>query len=588
MPPTLVREPAIARHRTATDKSSSWTGPGEVAKASGAAQLRYMHAIFRGGDREVKGNYAVPHHKAGTDTAAVIAGVNNGLARLSQVSGVSDAERRGAETHLRGHRRDAGLEESMTGAEMRAAVEAVVEADELDEAEADRLLGAVVRREIEIRETQIVTSDAIPLAEQAVGDAGTALVKLIAPGWGSSGFYGAEMLKRDGPRVFHEGLHMYWDHPTTTEERERPEGSLTTLAGALTENARWAESPAGPGLYARVKVFEGFRPTLAEIAPHIGVSIRAFGRFEQGDAEGRTGPIVTELTAAASVDYVTLAGAGGQVVSMFEEAKRKGGDVEDDDTATLEEARRRLQEARTAGDWLEARLHMAFTEIADFLFGQGFVTREERKVLSRGMTAGLDAFRSVIDEQAPELVARDPFRGPDDNVTAQESKPTKEEETMSEKDTNTEAVREAEEAKATAERERDEARRDNERLRETELNRKARDHVRDLFAFDTKLTSERARRRVEEAAVAQIPTTDEGRKLDTAKLDEAVDAAYREEVEYLAEISGSGKVHGMGGDTDPLTETQSDEERQKVIDERAELLERSGLSKEAAKFAASR
>jgi len=39
-------------------------------------------------------------------------------------------------------------------------------------------------------------------------------IKLIAPGKGSSAFYPAEVLKRDGPQVFKAGTHVYLNHPT--------------------------------------------------------------------------------------------------------------------------------------------------------------------------------------------------------------------------------------------------------------------------------------------------------------------------------------------------------------------------------------
>jgi len=78
------------------------------------ATLRYMHTwVDPDGDPETKSAYKFPHHKAGTDTAANIAGVNNALARLSQAD-IPDADRSGVEAHLRKHREDAGLEEEET------------------------------------------------------------------------------------------------------------------------------------------------------------------------------------------------------------------------------------------------------------------------------------------------------------------------------------------------------------------------------------------------------------------------------------------------------------------------------------------
>jgi len=61
----------------------------------------------------------------------------------------------------------------------------------------------------DIYEESICLSDsgsAIPLVESATKQAdGNVLIKLIAPGWGSSGYYPESVLKRDGPNIFNLG-----------------------------------------------------------------------------------------------------------------------------------------------------------------------------------------------------------------------------------------------------------------------------------------------------------------------------------------------------------------------------------------------
>jgi len=198
-----------------------------------------------------------------------------------------------------------------------------------------------------------IDAEFVPLVEKAVRRDGTAAVKIIAPGWGSSGFYPKEVLERDGPKVFTKGLHMMWDHPTPTEEAMRPEGSLTALAGELISDARYLENgPQGAGLYADAKVFKPYQEAVNELAPHIGVSIRATGRATQGEAEGRKGPIVQALTAAKSVDYVTAAGAGGRILEMFEAARPQPAIVHREDTVD----EKKLNEALASRDQEIARL----------------------------------------------------------------------------------------------------------------------------------------------------------------------------------------------------------------------------------------
>lgn len=187
------------------------------------------------------------------------------------------------------------------------------------------------------------------------GDAPVRL-KVIAPGWGSSGYYSAEMLKRDGPRVFREGTQMYADHPTRTEERDRPERSIKDLAGVLKTAAYWAEGPAGPGLYAEAEMLGSWRYFLEQAAPHIGVSIRAMGEAQEGEAEGRRGKVIQSLTDALSVDLVTRAGAGGKVLPLYESARGEKSDEEERHMAENNELREALDKlSATTTELAEAR-----------------------------------------------------------------------------------------------------------------------------------------------------------------------------------------------------------------------------------------
>jgi hypothetical protein len=164
-------------------------------------------------------------------------------------------------------------------------------------------------------------------------------IKLIAPGKGSSAFYPAEVLKRDGPKVFKAGTHVYLNHPTPAEEAARPEGDVANLAGVLTTAATYHEAHAkGPGLYARMKVFADHGQMVEEKAPHVGMSIRAMGEREADKVRDGV-PVLKELTSAESVDVVTRAGAGGMILT--EAAKPATGEVE----LTLQEAQAMVTKA---------------------------------------------------------------------------------------------------------------------------------------------------------------------------------------------------------------------------------------------------
>lgn len=169
-----------------------------------------------------------------------------------------------------------------------------------------------------------LTSTIVPLIEKSVRKDNTISMKIIEPGWGSSGFYPAAVLERDGPKVFKSGLHMFVDHPTETEAREKPERSVRDIAAVLTSDAIWQEKGShGPGLYADARVAAPFREVLDDIAPHIGVSIRAAGTVKHGEADGQSGNIVESLVSAHSVDFVTVPGAGGAITSLVESARAR-------------------------------------------------------------------------------------------------------------------------------------------------------------------------------------------------------------------------------------------------------------------------
>lgn len=102
---------AIRPHTTDVDIKSDWDGAKAVADApNDSAVLRYMHAwVDDNGDPDAKQSYKLPHHQPQIGAPAVIAAVNNALARLSQTD-IPDADRAEVERHLRKHREDAGLE----------------------------------------------------------------------------------------------------------------------------------------------------------------------------------------------------------------------------------------------------------------------------------------------------------------------------------------------------------------------------------------------------------------------------------------------------------------------------------------------
>lgn len=222
------------------------------------------------------------------------------------------------------------------------------------------------------------------------------LITLITPGWGSSGYYSPAVLEQAAKdKVFPAGTQMHIDH-----DQGDGVGSVSTLAAALTEDARWEPDWPDPEtgvkgrLVAENRVFSHKREMLAEMADVIGTSIAAGAEISWGEAEGQSGKIIEALVPSKTnrVDYVTVAGRGGRISEVLEA--------------------HRVKEARNVGMWLEARLHSMFTSIADEMFGDGRLTREERITLSSGIGDALTSMTAKVEAEAPQLYERDLWEDP--------------------------------------------------------------------------------------------------------------------------------------------------------------------------------
>jgi len=155
---------------------------------------------------------------------------------------------------------------------------------------------------------------------EATSETGTRReIVIIEAGWGSSGYYSEEVLGRDIPRIYPVGTKMYLNHQTRRESMERPEGDLRYLIGKIVETPRMA----GIAAVSVAEIYEHWVQFIDAMAEDIGLSIRALGMTEEGDAAGKHGPIVLSLTEGISIDYVTEAGAGGSIGQLVESRGRE-------------------------------------------------------------------------------------------------------------------------------------------------------------------------------------------------------------------------------------------------------------------------
>src|SRR5690606_18458580 len=135
-----------------------------------------------------------------------------------------------------------------------------------------------------------------PLTEATSGsDSATYIIDIIRSGWNTSGsrYYPADVLERDIPQIYGPGTHMYIDHPSRSEQQDRPERSLVNLAAVFVDTP-WPvrEDDGTVRMRTTVRVFAPWRKMLAEMWPYIGVSINGYGEGKHGEREGHRGFIV--------------------------------------------------------------------------------------------------------------------------------------------------------------------------------------------------------------------------------------------------------------------------------------------------------
>jgi len=372
------------------------------------------------------------------------------------------------------------------------------------------------------------------------------LFKLISPGWGTSGYYSTQVLKEDGPKVFTSGLKMYWNHPTKHEEQQRPEGDLRYLAAELTSDAEYMENgPEGPGLYANGKIFEQYKEPIKDMAEHIGLSIRAGGETSPGEAEGRRGPIVEKISYAKSVDFVTEAGAGGEIVELFESLNphnKRGVKMEE---ATKDEVIQLI--AEMCDEEYEEVMKMekdALKQAIDQKYKEKYDDNDE------------EMDEAHIKKNFPEIV--ESIRKEEKDKLYDDKGKLKEAKKMSEKQ-----IQELQESL-------NEANTEKEKLKERLLLKEAKDIVSSKVSEAD--IPEITKNRLIESLSKNPPVTDG--EIDTEEYDTAIDEAIKEEVNYLAEAVQAGKVTGMG-DSD-----KGEEDSEKVDAEYKESLSKLGISKE--------
>jgi hypothetical protein len=410
------------------------------------------------------------------------------------------------------------------------------------------------------------------LSERAAADAkktGRMLVQFISPGWGSSGYYGPEVLEQAvTDQVIPAGTHMYADHPTDAEDAERPVRSIKDLMAVTVEDARLSADGA---LVGEVQVVPQWRDLVETVRDQIGVSIRGSATdIVVGEAEGRQGGIIEGLVAPVlSVDFVTRAGRGGKVLSVLESARANQRALRHDgiEEATVNDTREALQQVLRdtygtgEGVWIYVR---DFDDSTVWFEVEG--AGDDTGIYGQTYDANDGAVALTGDRTEVRVVTTYvPATRPGSNTPTEESQedtmPQIEESELTRlredagRVTALESERDTErDARVAAERERDQL-----RARESAVT-----HARTrVTTANASLPASTVDRIVAEAT-RTVPLTEAG-QLDTTTLDTAVDASRTTEEAYLAglaEAAGVGSISGFGGtaagDLPELTEADLD------------------------------
>jgi hypothetical protein len=341
---------------------------------------------------------------------------------------------------------------------------------------------------------------------------------------------------------------------------------------------------------AEVEVFPHWTEAIDAMAPHIGLSIRAFGELEEGDAGGKRGPIVQSLTHGESVDYVTKAGAGGEIGALIESARNHEEQPADPE---LMEAVSAVLDEVGEGEWVNSQ-NLWFVEASHLYesiqtFRERTISKEERIALAKkgqaipvkdgdgnitsgrfpmancgdvkaaaqsiGRTEDSAKIKPFITRVAKKLGCPVPFQESGSGRTTPnkegdmpegtelseaQTKVRQLEETVSTRDT------ELKEAKDEASHEKDRADRAEDKL----LHQEAARVVAGVVSETEGLPKKAAARVIESTLRSDLPTDSDG-KLDKDTLKERAASKTKDEIDYLNGVTGgSGKVRGFGESDD--------------------------------------
>lgn len=190
----------------------------------------------------------------------------------------------------------------------------------------------------------------------------TADVLIIEEGLGNrrdKHYYGTDTLLTAVAQGVFEGAQAYADHPSRTEESDRPERSVRDLIGYYYDVRSTKSAANKAAICAKLKIQEGQDWAFGLIREAIdyakrfpgkvyaGLSINADGDVSPAEVGGQQVNYVHSITDVFSADLVTRPARGGKFLTLVENARGAQGDTM---KATVLEAARRLQAEVAKGE----------------------------------------------------------------------------------------------------------------------------------------------------------------------------------------------------------------------------------------------
>ena len=171
--------------------------------------------------------------------------------------------------------------------------------------------------------------------------------------------YTKEALKKAVEQGIFNGVPMFLNHTTPSEEYNRPERDINDMIATI-KNTTFEEregkgkimgtaSVHGSPIIESDKILTWMRAMADSLSP-AELSQHSFIDGHDSEMNGSPVFVVDDIVVAASVDFVTAANAGGYVESLESKKNTKEGGVEDMEKAELELELKKEREAREAAE----------------------------------------------------------------------------------------------------------------------------------------------------------------------------------------------------------------------------------------------